>query len=191
MTSADIQPARNLRALAMVASCVMPLLAACSSTVASVPLPPKPHTTTAAAVVRPAPLTPRQQVIAALTGYTAAVHAAISSGNAATARRLVSPYLSGARVDDVLETARSIWAKHETAYGEDVVHILSVRVVGDHAFVHDCDNTSGSGLEVAATGQPVPGTSGVPHLNIVTRLDRVHGRWIVDTQVIEDVPCKP
>ena len=67
--------------------------------------------------------------------------------------------------------------------------MLSVRIDGRHAFVHDCDNTSAMGLEKAITGLPVAGSAGIPDDNIVTGLDLVHGRWLVEFQLVEDVSC--
>ncbi len=162
--------------------------AACSSVVGQVRLPPKAAEATPAATVRRSP-TPRQRVLVAVAGYTAALHAADLSGNAARARQLLRPYLAAARIPGVVQTERAIWAKDERFYGQDVLHVLSVRVDGRHAFVHDCDNTSAMGLESATTGLPVPGSAGIPHDNVVTRLGLVHGHWLVEFQLIEDVPC--
>jgi hypothetical protein len=163
--------------------------AACSSVVGQVRLPPKaaPAATPAATVSRSP--TPRQLVLVAFAGYTAALHAADLSGNAAQARQLLRPYLAAARIPGVVQTERAIWARDERFFGQDVLHVLSVRVDGRHAFVHDCDNTSAMGLEGATTGLPVPGSAGIPHDNVVTRLDLVHGHWLVEFQLIEDVPC--
>jgi hypothetical protein len=176
------------RRLAVLACCLAPALASCTGAAVQVRLPPKSSPVAAAARVQHAP-TQRQLVLAAFSGYTAALHAADLSVNAATARRLLRPYLSAARVAGTVQTELSIWAKGERFYGQDVLHVLTVRIEGRHAFVHDCDNTSAMGLENAATGQPVPGTAGIPAENIVTRLELVHGHWLIQFQLIEDVPC--
>jgi hypothetical protein len=47
------------------------------------------------------------------------------------------------------------------------------------------------GLDDQATGQLVPGSAGSPELNIVTLLALVSGRWLVQFQLVEDVPCPP
>lgn len=178
--------------LAQLAGCVAFAVvlapAACSRVVGQVRLPPKAAPTTPAATVRPAP-TPRQLVLAAFAGYTAALHAADLSVNAARARPLLRPYLAAARISGVVQTERAIWAKGERFYGQAVLHVLSVRIDGRHAFVHDCDNTSAMGLQNATTGLPVTGSAGVPDDNVVTRLDLIHGRWLVEFQLIEDVSC--
>jgi hypothetical protein len=171
-----------------VAFAVVLALAACSSVVGQVRLPPKAAPATPAATVRPAP-TPRQLVLAAFAGYTAALHAADLSVNSARARQLLRPYLAAARISGIVQTERAIWAKGERFYGQAVLHVLSVRIDGRHAFVHDCDNTSAMGLEKAITGLPVAGSAGIPYDNIVTRLDLVHGRWLVEFQLVEDVSC--
>jgi hypothetical protein len=189
MTLPCRQPAPKWHALAILASSLAPILAGCSGAAAPVQLPPKPPTLKTVVVSKQPTLRPRQQVVAALTGYTAALRAANLSRNALTAKRLLRPYLSAARIDSIVRTEQGIWSKGETAYGQDVLHILSVRIVGSHAFVHDCDNTSTAGLADIATGQRVPGSTGIPDLNIVTRLNLVNGHWTVDFQLVEDVPC--
>jgi hypothetical protein len=131
----------------------------------------------------------RQQVIAALAGYTAALGEADRSRSAAAARRLLQPYLAASRIAGVVQTMSSIWARGEVFFGQDILHVQSVTVIGQSAFVHDCDNTSGMGLAYQSTGQLVPGSAGVSELNVVTRLDLAGGRWLVQFQLIEDVPC--
>jgi len=167
---------------------VVPALAACSGAEGQVRLPPKSANVAATATMEHAH-TARQQVLATFAGYTAALHAADLSGNAARARRFLWPFLEATRIPGVVQTERAIWAKGEQFYGRAVLHVLTVRIDGRRAFVHDCDNTSAMGLRSRATGLPVPGTAGIPDDNIVTRLDLVHGHWLVAFQLIEDVPC--
>jgi len=178
------------RLLAGLSLCLSPALAACSGAAAEVQLPPKQAAAPAAPVTRTAALPPRQQVVAALTGYVSALSQADRSRDPATARRLLRPYLAAGRIDGLVQAVSSIWARGETFYGADEVHVLSVHIEGRRAFVHDCDNTSGMGLMDAA-GHPVPGSAGVPADNLVTRLDRSGGRWLVQFQLVEDVPCAP
>jgi hypothetical protein len=175
----------------VVAACALPAMAACAGEPARVELPAKPAAATPAALSRPAPATPRQQVLAALTGYTAALRRAEQSRSDIAARRLLRPHVVASRIGGLVEAVSSIWAKGDRFYGQDVLHVLGVRVDGDRAFVHDCDDTSAMGLESAATGQILPGTAGVQHANLVTRLDQVAGHWLVESQVPEDVPCAP
>ncbi len=177
------------RRAVIVAAVMAPALAACNGTGAPVSLPPRSPSATAAASATPVALSAQQQVIAAFTGYNEALGQAERSRNAAEARKLLRPYLVASQIDGTVRTMSSIWASGEVFYGEDVVHVLSVTVRGTTAFVHDCEDTSGAGLENAATGQVVPGSAGIPHLNLVTRLDLMGGRWLVQSQVIEDVPC--
>jgi len=151
-------------------------------------LPSRPPAARATTVAAPA-TSVTSQVIAAFTGYTVALGEADKSRNAALARSLLRPYLAASRIDGLVQAMSSIWAQGELFYGQDVLHISSVYVTSGTAFVRDCDDTSGMGLEYAATGQPVPGSAGIPRENVVTRLDLVGGHWLVQFQLIEDVPC--
>jgi hypothetical protein len=175
----------------MLTACATIVLAGCGPTGGSVQLPPKsPATPVVSAGNRQSP-SERQRMVAAFTGYNAALHQANDSHSAAEVKRLMSRYLNSATITNLIRFDRGLWSKHESSYGHVVYHILTVRIEGDHAFVHDCDNTSDSGLENDATGQPIAGSLGVRNLNIVTRLNLVDGRWLIGLQTIEDVPCKP
>ncbi len=167
------------------------LAGGCGGAAAPVRLPVKPPAATQAATSAAVTPSPRQQVVAALAGYTAALGAAGKSRDAVVARRLLQPYLAANRIDGVVQTMSGIWAKGEVFFGRDILHVLGVTVSGQSAFVHDCDDTSGMGLAYQATGAVVPGSSGTPELNIVTHLALADGRWLVEFQLIEDVPCTP
>jgi len=175
---------------AIVTACVLPVVAACSGEPALVELPAKPAGTPAA-LSQFAPATPRQQVLAALTGYTAALGRAEQSRSDIVARKLLRPYVAASRIGGLVDALSGIWAKGDRFYGQDVLHVLGVRIDGHRAFVHDCDDTSAMGLESGATGQILPGTAGVQDANLVTRLDQVAGHWLVESQLPEDVPCAP
>jgi len=177
--------------LGIVTACVLPVVAACSDEPAWVELPAKPATVNPAALSQFAPATPRQQVLAALTGYTAALGRAEQSRSDIVVRKLLRPYVAASRIGGLVEAISSIWAKGDRFYGQDVLHVVGMRIDGHRAFVHDCDDTSAMGLESAATGQILPGTAGVQHANLVTRLDQVAGHWLVESQLPEDVPCAP
>jgi hypothetical protein len=167
------------------------MLAACSGAAAQVHLPSKPGPAAPAAATSPVPETSRQQVTVALAGYTAAVASAEASRDPAQARRLLRPYLAASRIRGLVSAISMVWARGESFYGQDDLHILTVQVSGQRAFVHDCDDTSAMGLRYVSTGQTVPGTAGVYRANLVTRLDLVHGHWLVESQLPEDVPCVP
>jgi len=179
----------------VVAFCAVPLLTACSGGVPRVELPAKAASSTPAVFLgglgHAARMTLRQQVVAALAGYTAALGHAEQSRSDTVARRLLRPYLADSRIGGLVQAVSAIWARGDRFYGNDVLHILGVRIDGTRAFVHDCDDTSGMGLENAATGRAVPGSAGVQHANLITRLDLVAGRWVVESQLPEDVPCVP
>jgi hypothetical protein len=176
---------------AIVIACTLPAVAACSGEPARVELPAKPAAATPAALSPLAPATQRQQVLAALSGYTAALGRAEQSRSDIVARRLLRPYVAASRIGGLVQAVTSIWAKGDRFYGQDVLHVLGVRIDGHRAFVHDCDDTSAMGLESAATGQTLPGTVGVQHANLVTRFDQVAGHWLLESQLPEDVPCAP
>jgi hypothetical protein len=176
---------------AIVTACALPAVAACSGEPAQVELPAKPAAASSAALSQLGQATPRQQVLAALTGYTAALGRAEQSRSDIVARKLLRPYVAASRISGLVEAVSGIWAKGDRFYGQDVLHVLGVRIDGHRAFVHDCDDTSAMGLESAATGQILPGTAGVQHANLVTRLDQVAGHWLVESQLPEDVPCAP
>lgn len=168
---------------------VLPL-AGCAGASAQVHLPAKPAATSAP-VIAPATLTPRQQVVVAVGGYVTALGQADKSGNTTAARQLLRPYLAPSRISGLVQAMSAIWAKGESFYGEDVLHVSSVTIAAGRAFVHDCDDTSSMGLMNVTTGQIVPGSAGVPRDNLVTRLDLVEGHWLVQFQLVEDLPCTP
>lgn len=185
---------RQRRALIGFAVCLLPALAACSGAVIEAKLPAKAANAAAArpaAASAPRTVPVRQQVIGALTAYTGALSQADKSGSNTAARRLLLPYLAASRINGLVHAVSAIWASGDRFYGQDVLHVLSVRIDGSHAFVHDCDNTSGMGLENATTGQTVPGSAGVARANIVSSLELVKGHWLVQFQLPEDVPCAP
>ena len=177
--------------VALAVACTVPVLTACSREPAQVGLPPKPVAAAPAASDAQVSATPRQQVLAALTGYTAALGQAEQSRSVTVARQLLRPYLATSRISGLVAAVSAIWARGERFYGDDVLHVIGVRIDGHRAYVHDCDDTTGMGLESAATGQTVPGSAGVRDANLVTRLDQVARHWVVESQVPESVPCAP
>jgi hypothetical protein len=191
MTSPTPQRCGRLPAVraVLVTACLAPLLAACASAAAQVQLPAKTRPTAASAAAAPRRLTPRQQVIAAFTGYTTAMAAAFDSRSPAEVRQLLRPYLDTATIANAVRAFRQAWSQNEVSFGQPERHIIGVRIQGGAAWVHDCDNTSKSGLEYAGTGQIVPGTLGTVDDNLLTRLNLVDGHWVIDVQTIEDVPC--
>jgi hypothetical protein len=172
------------------AACVLPL-AACAGAAAKVHLPARAPAARAAVISAPRPLTPQQQVLAAYTGYTSAMLAAFNSRSRARVSKLLGPYLDAATIRNATKAFSQAWARNEISYGQAVQHIIGVRISGTAAWVHDCDNTSNSGLEDATTGQIVPGSLGSAEDNLMTRLNLVHGHWMVWVQTLEDVPCTP
>jgi hypothetical protein len=186
MRSLRPQLAAPLAGCAGLAACLT--VVACSSPAAEIQLPARP-TATPSIAASSSVLTPRQQVVAAMTGYTAALGAADRSRSKHAARELLRPYLAASRIGGLVRAISAIWARGERFYGVDVLHISSVRIKGRRAFVHDCDDTSGMGLSNSITGQTVPGSAGLANDNVLTRLDLVHGHWLVAFQLVVDVPC--
>jgi hypothetical protein len=175
---------------AFLAACLASLLAGCSGAGAQVQLPVKPAASAAAAPAA-VTLTPRQQVMAAYTGYTSAMATSFDSRSPARVRQLLSPYLDAATIKNAIGAFSQAWARNEVSYGQVVQHIVGIKVQGAAAWVHDCDNASDSGLEYAATGQIVPGSLGISDENLVTRLNLVNGHWMIWVQTVEGVPCTP
>lgn len=193
MTSSTSQRAGRmpLWLVALLAACLAPVLAACATAAAQVHLPAKAVVTASPAARASTPQTPRGQVIAAFTGYTGAMAAAFDSRSPARVRLLLRPYLDRATISNALQAFRLGWQQNEVSYGHAVQHIIGVKILGGTAWVHDCDDTSNSGLAYAGTGQVVPGTLGSSEDNLLTRLDLVGGHWHVSIQTVEDVPCTP
>jgi hypothetical protein len=179
--------------LAATVASLVPLLVACAGTAPLVHLPAKPklHAASAAAATVQRPLSARQQVIAAYLGYTTAMTDAFNSRSPAQVRHLLGPYLDTATVRNAVRAFSQVWARGEISYGQIERHIIGVSIEGTAAWVHDCDNTSNSGLAYATTDQIVPGSLGIRDDNVVTRLNLVHGHWVVGVQTVEDVSCTP
>jgi hypothetical protein len=182
-----VPPSRRWAVIVVAATA--PALAACNGTTGPVSLQARSPAATPAASSTPAAVSAQRLVIAARTNYTVAVGEAEKSGSATEARALLRPYLAADRIDGLVQTMSSIWAKGEVFYGQDVLHILRVTVTTTKAFVYDCDDTSSMGLKYAATGQVVPGSEGSPDMNLITRLDLVGGHWLVQFQVVVDESC--
>lgn len=180
-------PGRRLALIA--AAAIAPALAACNATAPAVAVSPASLSATPAPSSTHAPAPAQQLVVAARTNYTMAIGEAERSRNVTEARELLRPYLEADRIDALVETMSSIWARGEVFYGQDVLHILRVTVTGAVAFVYDCDDTSSMGLKYASTGQPVPGSAGTVDMNLITRLELVRGHWLVKFQVVVDKPC--
>jgi hypothetical protein len=177
---------------ALMIACLAPLLAACAGAAAQAHLPAKTDATAAAApAAAPARLTPRQRVVAAFAGYTTAMAAAFDSRSPAEVRQLLTPYLSSATIANAVRAFGQAWRQNEVSFGQPDRHIIGVRIQGAAAWVHDCDDTSKSGLEYAGTGQIVPGSLGTVDDNLMTRLDLVGGHWVIGVQTVEEVPCTP
>jgi hypothetical protein len=185
-----LSPTRALAGGAIALS-VVSMVAACGGQ-ASVSLPGKalPGKAPAAAAASAPALSARQQVVTAYTGYLSALAAADDSRSAARARAILGKYLPASTIGSAVSAFRAYWRRGEVSYGSVVPHLLRVRVSGDRAYVHDCQDTTGSGLADARTGQAIPGTMGTGYENLITRLQRVRGRWLVMIQTVLVASCQ-
>jgi hypothetical protein len=136
------------------------------------------------------PMTTSQRVVAAYTGYWQALGQALDTRNAAGARAVLAQYTTAASIPALISGFKTDWAHGEIQYGSPVPHILSVRVTGDHATVHDCADFSNAGVQSASTGQVIGGL-GSPRVNMISTLVRTHGRWLVSNQVPVVSTCSP
>jgi hypothetical protein len=164
-------------------------VAACGGQ-ASVALPHSSAAPAVPAVVTDPPLTVRQRVIAAYTGYWQALGQALDTQNAARARAILAQYVPGASIPSLVSSFEADWAQGEIQYGSPVPHIMSVQVTGGHAAVHDCADFSNAGVQDASTGQVV-GSLGSPHVNLISTLVLTHGRWLVSNQLPVELSCAP
>jgi hypothetical protein len=164
-------------------------LAACGGQ-ASVALPGKAAPEASPAAVAGAPQTPQDQVVAAYNGYWQALGQALDARNAANARSILAAYAASALIPSLISGFETDWARGEVQYGRPVPHILSVRIAGDRANVHDCADFSNAGVQSASTGQVI-GSLGNSRVNMISTLVLTGGRWLVSNQVPVVLSCVP
>jgi hypothetical protein len=136
------------------------------------------------------PVSAAGQVVAAYTGYWQALGQALDAQNPARARAILAPYAAPTMIPSLIGGFRTEWARGEVQYGGPVPHILSVRVSGGRAAVHDCADFSNAGVQSASTGQVIGGL-GNPRVNMISTLVLTRGRWLVSNQVPVVSPCVP
>jgi hypothetical protein len=157
---------------------------------ASVALPHRSAAPAVPAAVTDPPLTVRQQVVAAYTGYWQALGQALDTQNAGRARAILAQYVPAADIPSLIRSLEADWAHGEIQYGSPVPHILGVHISGGRAAVHDCVDLSNAGVEDATTGQVV-GSLGNPRVNLISTLALTHGKWLVTNQVPVVMSCAP
>jgi hypothetical protein len=135
-------------------------------------------------------LSPRQQVVAAYTGYWQALGQALDTRNAGRARVILALYAAPASIPSLISGFQTDWARDEIQYGGPVSHILGVQITGGHAAVHDCADFSHAGVQSARTGQVI-GSLGNSRVNMISTLVHARGRWLVSNQVPVVSPCVP
>ena len=167
-------------------------LAGCGGQQPSVSLPAKGGTTAPSQAVLTGPArTPAQAVTAAYRGYWQAYAAAMTSSSPRRARALLAPYSAPGGTTALISSLRRVWRAHDVAYGAAVTHVLSVRVTGQTASVHDCLDLSHFGVLDKTSGQVVPNSFGLPDLNYYVTLELSGGRWRVSNMTPVEVPCTP
>ncbi len=164
--------------------------AACGGQPASVPLPAKGGTAapSQAVLTRPA-RTPAQVVTAAYQGYWQAYAAAMTASSPGRARVILARYSTPGGITALIGSLRRVWRAHDVAYGGAVTHVLSVRITGRRASVHDCLDLSHFGVQDKTTGQVVPNSFGLPDLNYYVTLELSGGRWRVSNMTPVEVSC--
>jgi hypothetical protein len=134
---------------------------------------------------------PRQEVMAAYAGYWQAGDEALNAGNARQARRILAQYAPAAALPGLIAALRQDWARHAVSYGSPVLHVLSVKIRGRRATVHDCVDLSQAGLRNARTGRVFPRSFGSPRADYYASLVRPGRRWLVSNIVPVVAPCEP
>jgi len=157
---------------------------------APVALPHKSAGTAEPVALAAPPQSAQQQVIAAYSGYWQALGQAMDTQNAAKAGVILASHVAAANIPSLIRGFETDWARGEVQYGAPVPHILSVRISGNHAAVHDCADFSRAGVQNARTGQVV-GSLGSSRVNMISTLVRTHGRWLVINQVPVVSSCVP
>ena len=140
-----------------------------------------PHKSSGAAVpvaLTAPPQTPQQQVLAAYNGYWQALGQALDTQNAAKAGVILESHATAASISSLIRGFETDWARGEVQYGAPVPHVLSVRITGNHAAVHDCADFSHAGVQNARTGQMV-GSAGSSRVNMISTLVRTDRKSVV------------
>ncbi|RAY12965.1 hypothetical protein DPM19_23465 [Actinomadura craniellae] len=166
--------------------CVILLSASCSDKGATVALPPQ-HTSTPALPSATPPKPDADAVRDAYQRFVALLDRAdtLPAGNRT---QQLSRYMTNPQLSQVLDRIKALHAKKLTSYGASVVHIKDVKVEGDNATVHDCQNSWNSGLMNATTRKKV--NRGVKEENVEAFLIKgTDGRWRVRKYVVLGEGC--
>src|SRR6185437_7476882 len=178
--------------LAVVAMTLALALGACAGQPASVALPAKGGTAAPSQAVLTGPARTQAQVVtAAYQGYWQAYAAAMTASSPVRARTILARYSTPGGITALISSLRRVWRAHEVAYGGADTHVLSVRITGRRASVHDCLDLSHFGVQHKATGQVVSNSCGLPDLNYYVTLELSGGRWRVSNMTPVEVPCTP
>ena len=190
------RPPRRLSPLLLLA--LLSLLAAGCTAPRQVAIPGRLRTPSAVAPASPASPSPahappstRQRVVAAYRGYWRAYEAAWRSRNPARVRQILARYVVPGGIGLDLTSDRQLWARHQAPDGAAVPHVLSVRLHGRTAALHDCLDLSHLGDADTRTGQLIPDSFGPPRMNFYVTLVLASGQWLVRTFAEAVQPCRP
>ncbi len=180
---------------ALAGACVL-AAAGCAAAPARAALPGNTGQPAVAGQAAPAALaaprqTPQQEVAAAYSGYWQAYARGMTSRNPAAARIILAGSLAPGMIAMTIAGYRRDWAAHDIPSGGAVTHVLSVRISGQYATLHDCLDLSGFGVQDDRTGRLVPGSFGQPQQNFYITMQRAGGRWLLANMQPVVVPCAP
>ncbi|MHB2023192.1 MAG: hypothetical protein ACYCO3_07685 [Mycobacteriales bacterium] len=96
---------------------------------------------------------------------------------AAQKRAILAPYAADPALTSIVNAFIQQNERGQVVYGTDVVHpeIVSFSLSRGLAVIRDCQNSSRSGIEVAATGKPV--TVGPPRNPVDSTMHLIAGTW--------------
>jgi hypothetical protein len=90
--------------------------------------------------------------------------------------------MSDPQLSRVLDRIDHLRTQHLTSYGNSVVHVKSVHVDQGRALLHDCQDSSGAGLENARTHKKV--NRGLKEESIKVYLSKgADGQWRVTKMI--------
>ncbi|MBA9003055.1 hypothetical protein [Thermomonospora cellulosilytica] len=155
---------------------------------AAVDLPPKPSTDiTVPTAVTPSPADETAEVRRTYVESVALLDRADTLPEG-TRRQRLAQYLTDPQLSRILDRIKDLHAENLTSYGASVPHIKSVKVEGDKATVHDCQDSSNSGLMDATTQRKI--NRGVKEESIKALMQKhSDGRWRISKFVVLGEGC--
>lgn len=120
-----------------------------------------------------------EQALAQYRAFWAHIDAASAASGMASKRAILSPYATDPELSSLVATFTEDNAKGQVAYGSNVLRpeIVAFSVGRGVAAIHDCQDSSHAGTEVAATHKPL--TVGPTRNPVNTTLHLAQGLWKV------------